>query len=197
MEVIHNAALEFGSPKKVIDIGAGDGMKNSVSKYLIDRGWSAILVEPGENFKNIPDRENVIKLEVAISIYDGWTTFLINDICPDHSRIPNDIYYSKKFNDTPTRKVMVKCITLRSLFEAYPDFKDVGVLSIDTEGFDESILEMLMRTSVRPDIILVEHQHSKERIERQKEILTPYVFIRNVGVNSLFFNENFKNIPNN
>lgn len=179
------------APKRIIDIGASDGITNSNSRLFIENGWEAILIEPqlGKylNLRGLysTSEKTIFCLNYAIADHDGRTDFLFNPIVNDHSRIPNDNYYSKAFGDTPTELRNVTCITMETLFMMSPDFKDLGVLSIDTEGYDEVILKQLMKTDVRPKVLICEH-HTEEIRKRQTAILTDYNPVKKISANVIY-----------
>ena len=179
------------APKRIIDIGASDGITNSNSRLFIENGWEAILIEPQlGKYLNLRalygTSEKYIKcLNYAIADHNGETDFLYNPLVNDHSRIPNDNYYSKSFGDTPTELISVTCVTLEFIFMVYPQFKDLGVLCIDTEGYDEVILKHLMKTDVRPKVLICEH-HTEEIRERQTAILTDYNPVKKISANVIY-----------
>ena len=188
--VLYEYSLD--APKRIIDIGASDGVNGSNSRLFIDLGWDALLIEPqAEKYKelsvnaNYNGGGNVVCINAAISAHDGETDFLFNRVVNDHSRIPNENYYSERFGDTPTELIKVDCMTLDTLFVLYPDFKDLGILSIDTEGYDEVILQELMKTDVRPHVIICEH-HTEAVRKRQKAILTDYIQVRKISNNIIY-----------
>ena len=56
------------------------------------------------------------------------------------------------------KKETVTCITLKSLFKKH-NIVDLGILQIDTEGFDYQIIKMIDFSQLRPDVIIYEYLH--------------------------------------
>lgn len=166
--------------KKILDIGALTGLHNSNSRFFINEGWDCIMVEPNPNSyklleKNTKDLKCILE-NVAICETDKKVKFQIGKTA-GHSKISN------------RGTIEVQGITLNSLFKKYPNYIDLGILDIDVEGYEEIILIELLKTSVRPTIILVEHQNNKNRILKQNNILSnEYTMIKNISVNNIWLN---------
>lgn len=146
-------------PHVIVDIGASEGSYSSNSFGLLhEYGWQGLLIEPiPKQFGTVnalySDNENVKCINVAVSNVDGET------ILYGH---PNDGNGTKTGNHgaslllharSPVKYEVqtISCKTLSTLVE------EVGLLSVDTEGWDYKILyDMLNNTILRPHIIITE-----------------------------------------
>lgn len=133
--------LEFFKDQKegvFWDIGAGDGVTNSNTRALSDRGWQGVLFEPlhasfcrlVENYAG--RRASVLNL--AVSKTSGLSQLLCHPKLPEWSSL--DMNWTSDWSKQASIQ-LVFCVTISQLVTlAVPDF-----LSIDTEGFDADILE--------------------------------------------------------
>lgn len=137
----------------ILDIGAGDGRSLSNSLALIERGWSAVLVEPSVSaFTKLLDlhakNERVKLVNAAI----GTDTRLVKFYeCAD------TLYSSlnpAKVEGKPNRSYWIQQITLKTLVA------EIGcgpsVMSVDTEGSSFDILSTIP-TGWDLRVIIVEH----------------------------------------
>lgn len=149
----------------VVDIGAADGIRFSNSRYLIELGWSAILVEPNRN--------NFEKLQKLYHNTDNVK--LINTGCGNISQSNVSFYIDKndeheqlstfKVNQMEKCKSIYNCdfvtteidiIKTSELFKKN-NIEYVDFLSIDTEDFDETVIQGIDFDSVNIHLICVEH----------------------------------------
>lgn len=138
-----------------IDIGAHNGIECSNTRFLWERGWSGILVEPTkrhiEIVKNYPERATVFPY--AVSDYIG---------CTDFYDIDNPVDGRSAFYDLglPSQKITVHVTTWSGLLElikiAGVKIEDVEMLSIDTEGQDFTILKQIDFSAFKPKVVVVE-----------------------------------------
>jgi len=148
------------TPRILVDIGAHDGISGSNSRALLEQGWRGLLVEPlPAIFTNLLDNSrslhNVTCVQAACSDRDGTASIYIgkdggagqmSSLSRDPEILPN---LSKQSVDVPT-------ITLSTLFAKHAIPKDFGVLLIDTEGWDLTVLRGLENAASRPRIIATE-----------------------------------------
>jgi FkbM family methyltransferase len=147
--------LEYfgGKTGTLLSIGENDGKTLSNSLALIERGWKAILVEPGETaFKKLSllheGNKSVTLLNVAISdkvgIFDFYESENHKHCGPDNYGLlstldPNEIDRWKgteKFN-----KTQVSCIDYKTLIKEHGEI--FRFISIDAEGMDVKILKQI------------------------------------------------------
>lgn len=126
---------------------------------------NGISIEPVPcYFKNLPDQKDWIKLNCAVSDYNGKAdVYYVN---PD--KITTEPYWVRGCNSIgkphPTilrsyphliECMEIEVISVASLIEKY-DIESVGLLKIDTEGHDITIMNALLDTDLRPDKIIFE-----------------------------------------
>jgi FkbM family methyltransferase len=147
--------LEYfaGKTGTLLSIGENDGKTLSNSLALIERGWKAILVEPGETaFSKLSvlheGNKSVTLLNVAISdkvgVFDFYESENHKHCGPDNYGLlstldENEIARWKgteKFN-----KKQVQCIDYKTLIKEHGEI--FRFISIDAEGFDLIILKQI------------------------------------------------------
>jgi FkbM family methyltransferase len=149
----------------VVDIGAADGVRFSNSKYFIDIGWKAILIEPNPSTFNMLSKEyshnpNVILENVAC----GHITEASVDFWVDHNDQHQQLSTLKadqvkkciELYRCEFTNIKVPLVKTQDILEKY-SILHIDFLSVDTEDFDENVLLGIdfKRTNVR--ILCVEH----------------------------------------
>lgn len=157
----------------ILEIGANDGMSSDpVANLLRDHNLPALLVEPiPEAFQrlqdNYRDRPGIRCENCAIGDRDGvfpiwrvtgkdlpfwatqWSSFerrVVERNCRQ-LRVPHSI-----------ESVDVATLTLPSLLAKHQVI-ELGLVQIDTEGYDDQIIRLLLETELRPQVIAYEHCH--------------------------------------
>jgi FkbM family methyltransferase len=148
--------------KTCIEIGASDGKTISNIRYFCLNGFKGIYVEPipirYEEIKKNTQGQDCIILNNAV-VPEGTDKEVKFKIEPsfDFSHIDNDnynlivrgIYWSE----------IIKCI------------QEVGILSIDIEGFETPILKDVLKSRIRPQFIIIESNLTTERTNQMKMLL--------------------------
>ncbi|KAH3806089.1 uncharacterized protein LOC127835133 [Dreissena polymorpha] len=178
--------------KLVVDIGANDGLMSSNSFNFIQRGWSAILVEPQKGqlemakknlygFTNQSPGQKVTFVEGVISDHDGTETMLLSpDVVSMETRvIPN--------SGDSVLTITVNSYSVQTFAKKYDVPKYFGILSIDAEGLDVKILKQWMDLDFRPMYIIVEflHQPNQDTGRESLEKLG-YHRIGRIGFNHIY-----------
>jgi FkbM family methyltransferase len=149
----------------VVEIGAADGISNSNSRYLIEMGWSGLLVEP--------NKKNYIKIK---NLYLNNDNVIVENVGCSNVSLKNVDFFIDKNDEyeqlsTFSIEQKNKCITIygcsfdsdkihliktSELFEknkiSYIDF-----LSVDTESFDTNVILGIDFNKVKIKLICVEH----------------------------------------
>lgn len=153
----------FGDKKgHVLDIGANDGKTFSNSLRVIEKGWSAVLIEPAPTaYKRLQKlhgkNKNVTLLNIAIGTENGTATLnesgpLIN--ASDTALVSSiDAGEMKRWEPLKIKFKEVKVevmdfATLEKLTDNYFD-----LISIDAEGFDLEILRQVDLTNTAMVIV--------------------------------------------
>jgi FkbM family methyltransferase len=175
LDLLVASRVADGRKPVLVQIGANDGVRADPVRHLIQRhGLSGLLVEPlpdlfaqlQANYAGQPD----LKFEQsAVGEYDGQIPLYrvrpdpaLPDWLQGLASLNRDHLTSTKFEfdqfEKYVEEVTVPVLTLTSLLRKH-GMSEVGLLQIDTEGFDCRIVESAMRAGVRPDIINYEHNH--------------------------------------
>lgn len=153
----------------VIDVGAGDGLFLSNSrKFITEYGFKGIMIEPSnepfiELAKLYWEDPNVETLQVALAEKGGIEYILERGMMDGKGHWTLDRILRTEGSPTKTE-------TLSSVLKER-SIKRVGLLSVDTEGYDTKIIEELIKNSeVRPDIIITETLN-QENTDYVKQLL--------------------------
>ena len=149
-------------PKIMIDVGANDGFYGSNSFPYVARGWRALLIEPNPvAFAALQTRhvhrKNVVCLNVACGSSNGqlplWTRGQDASLSTlDPASHP---HYTPSEGPAP-RSQPVEVRRLDSILVEHRFPHQLGVLSIDTEGWDCEVLLGLDLKTWRPRLIVTE-----------------------------------------
>lgn len=167
-------------PKLFIDIGALDGVRNSNARMFMELGWKGILFEPNPNsFTQLYKNTRKLKCDIyniAISNDSGVTGFEIvtRKNFEGHSNVNTKGNYN---------------IFMTTLDNIISENTPVGILDIDAEGHDSTILQYILEdTKIRPHIIMVEANSDKE-LKLQRDLLNgskEYKEIKKISVNTIW-----------
>lgn len=154
----------------ILEVGANSGTYLSNSKMLIEKGFSAYLLEPGETFKDLQElhkdnpkvhtynlgiaRENGVKTFYQSGTHDGSNT----DLGLVSTTIPKEM----------ERWVGVEFKETEAQFVTFGKFwNDTGrptfdVISIDVEGLDWDVLQQINLKEVKCRFLIIEWNSIKE-----------------------------------
>lgn len=161
-QIVSKVLISFKvAPSKfIIDIGASEGKYNSCSFHLLNElDWSGILIEPmplqfkqlQESYKN---KSNVQCIHAALTDHDGHGDIHLHPNDGDGSVTANHGSSLLKPNGSRI-SFLVPTISFQTLSKIAP--LDIGLLTIDTEGYDLIILQNLMNLNMRPQSIISEN----------------------------------------
>jgi FkbM family methyltransferase len=143
-----------------VDIGAADINHGSNSRHFIEnQNFKALLLEPGDRFFNelntyYSSNSNVKVVQAVIASEDKIIRFNF-DSEPTHSGI----------SDNGKEVMGFKLSTLLK----NNDYKDqIGILSIDTEGYEFLILKSIFADNINPTFVIAESNDRKSRNDLQK-----------------------------
>lgn len=142
----------------VVDIGAADGMDNSNSWALIQKGWKGILVEPDpEQYEELHARYRDTEIDTVrtaigteTGIFPFYSCRQVSTFSPEWRDRCIEAYGVEY---TESR---VAVITLQFLLENFNCPKRFDLLSIDCESRDTDVLASLDLTSYHPTLICLE-----------------------------------------
>lgn len=175
LDLVVASRVAAGQKPVLVQIGANDGVRADPVRHLILRhGLSGLLVEPLPDLfaqlqANYAGQPNLKFEQCAVGEYDGEIPLYrvrpdpaLPDWLQGLASLNREHLTSTKFEfdqfEKYVEKVSVPVLTIDSLLRKH-GMTDVGLLQIDTEGFDCRIVESAIRSGVRPDLINYEHNH--------------------------------------
>jgi len=173
----------------IVDIGANDGVYHSNSRYFLERGWSAILIEPvSKTFQQLVKNcakyaDNICFLNVAANKCNGMIR--IHRHVNDAKWETNDggaSLLSHFSSGDGWDCIGIDCMTLAS-FCTTP-----GILSVDTEGYDSVILTRWLQSDSRPPCIVTEDLTDWGNQQEKHDLLSTsgYRFWKNIAGNDIY-----------
>lgn len=148
------------TPRVVVDIGANDGICGSNSRALLESGWQGLLVEPLPRIfeqlrRNSAAFPKVSVIQAACSDHIGSAEISIgrDGELGQMSSLSRDPDLLANLSNTV---VEVETVTLPDLIATHHLPDEFGILLVDTEGWDLTIIRTLINTSIRPRIIVTE-----------------------------------------
>ena len=170
-------------------------------RHLILRhGLSGLLVEPLPDLfvrRNYAGQPNLMFEQCAVGEHDGQVPLYrvrpdpaLPDWLQGLASLNRDHLSSAKFDftefDKYVEEVTVPMLSLSSLLRKH-GISDVGLLQIDTEGFDCRIVQSALRSGIRPAIINYEHNHvrSTEQAACKRLLMEHGYDFVDVGIDTL------------
>jgi FkbM family methyltransferase len=175
LDLVVGSHAANGHKLVLVQIGANDGVRGDPIRHLILRhGLSGLLIEPLPDLfaslqANYAGQPGLKFEQCAVGEYDGqiplyrvrpdpslpdWLQGLAS---LDRSHLTPAKFTFNEF-DKYVEEVTVPVLTLASVLRKH-GISDVGLLQIDTEGFDCRIVQSALRSGIRPAIINYEHIH--------------------------------------
>lgn len=203
LDSVVGSRVASGRKPIVVQIGANDGMRaDPVRPLILRRELPALLVEPIPDVfaslqANYAGQPGLRFEQCAIGEYDGQAALYRVRPHPGHpdwlqgiSSLDRSHLTSKKFDfhefEKYVEEVTVPMLTVASLLQKHGIF-EVGLLQVDTEGFDCRIVESALRSGVHPDIINYEHiyVHAIQQAACKRVLLEHGYDFVDVGIDTL------------
>jgi len=175
-----------------VDVGAGDPVTLSVTKWFYDLGWSGINIEPNRSlFKKLcADRSRDVNLECGAGASPKTAEFMEMprpELSSFDSRVHQSAREQKIFGTTRT----VRVVPLTGILDQYAGERRIDFLKVDVEGWEREVLRGLDLEKYRPTLILIESTWPETRIESQSEwegdlIAARYTFVYFDGLNRFY-----------
>jgi len=175
----------------VLEVGANDGFTYSNSLHFIEKGWSAVLVEPSAKvfwkmFERHKERKNVIVVNAAIAehvgsgvLYDSGDFLLKGTSSLLSTMKPSEI---KRWGDVQFEETHISVLTFYQLLQDVP-YKQFDFISIDCEGYDLEVLRQIDLDQVGCKAICVEHNSYPNILSQINEYCLPLGF-KQIGYNA-------------
>ena len=175
-----------------VDVGAGDPIALSITKWFYDLGWCGINIEPNERlFKQLSqDRKRDINLNCGAGASRMDAPFLELPVAEFSSFDPRIVVDAEKKGIAAIRR-MVAVVPLTEILDQYSGGRNIDFLKIDVEGWEREVLRGLDLEKYRPTVILVEATLPQTQIQSYSEwetfiIGARYSFVYFDGLNRFY-----------
>jgi FkbM family methyltransferase len=167
--------------KVVVEVGAGRPEEISNSKYFIDQGWRACLIEPNyQCYRELVDyHANNPKVKVYQTLIGNEEGVTKLDITKRHWALGHETTM-----DNAQGQVVGKN-TLKNILDNFGN-KKIGVLSLDIEGGESAVLQHLMGTKYRPEFLLVEALNDESVVNIDNVISQEYDLIKILSLTRVY-----------
>ncbi len=141
-----------------VEVGANDGITDSMTWHFERMGWTCLLVEPiPELHRKIGENRKCLAVMCAASSSEGEATFFVADTATGMSSLETGPEHLKAVSraGASLRQIVVPKRTLDSLLAA-AGLTAIDFVSIDVEGHELDVLKGFSIEKYRPRIVLVE-----------------------------------------
>lgn len=163
------------NPPCVVQIGASDGSLNDpLVDFLASSDCRAVLVEPlPEAFRQLSGRHaarpGIVCRQVAIDIVAGIRPlYTITDDCPymggQLTSFSRDHLLKNGVKPRHIKMIEVPTMPLSQILKE-EGIKSIDLFQVDTEGFDDVIVQMALELECPPRFINFEHLHLPKEAE--------------------------------
>lgn len=162
------------------DFGSCDGIHLNNCRLFSEHGWGGLFVEANPDYfaklhVNYQHRPDITTINAAVSDHSGFEFFTIYPDHLDHS----GIHLIPKFENH--KNVQVALIQASTIL---PD--NVGILSLDVEGLEQTVLADIFTAGIYPEILIVESNTPDARWEQMEIIGTRYHLLNVLDVNTIW-----------
>jgi len=176
-----------------VEVGANDGIMDSMTYHFELIGWNCLLVEPIPDLaRKISEKRNCIVKNYAASSEEGEATFFIAEDAMGMSGID----LSRKQKQAITRaggtpkKITARKKPLDTIIDE-SNFGRIDFISIDVEGHELEVLKGFSVERYRPRILLIEDNSNQTDQTVQNYMKTKgYIISKRTGVNDWYAHEN-------
>jgi FkbM family methyltransferase len=172
-----------------VEVGANDGITDSMTYHFELLGWNCLLVEPIPDLaRKISERRNCIVMNCAASSGEGEASFSIAEEALGMSGLEltrKQLQAITRAGGTPT-EIKVRKKTLDAILEE-SNFGKIDFISIDVEGHELEVLKGFTLEKFTPRIVLLEDNSNQtdptvENYMKKKG----YVIFKRTGVNDWY-----------
>lgn len=177
--------------KTIVEIGAGRPEEISNSRYFIEQGFSALLIEPNKDLYDelssfYVSNDDVEVLQLVIGNSTGVTTI---NISKKHWALSSlDEVEGESIKQVVGKEPIDRAL---SFWSKYPT--EIGIMSIDTEGNDLPILQTLLDEKIYPQVLIVEAL-TEDVKQKEIEMLSEYyIFDTTLSLSNVFIRKDIMN----
>lgn len=148
-----------------VDVGAGHPLEDSVTKFLYDRGWRGVNIEPKEHEFQLlcEQRPRDRNLKVAISDHEGEAVL---HVAPPElwgaSTLERTVAAGYSGTSMPFEAITVRTTTLTQLVGEL-ELETIDLLKIDVEGHEAAVVRGADWSRVRPRVMVIEATRPNSR----------------------------------
>ncbi len=180
--------LTASTPRVLVEVGANNGLRHSNSFPFIRQGWAGILIEPNPVvFRELQQLYNANKQVQTINCACGRSPGVLplylgrdGDLGEFATLAPE----SASPMSNPAFQVQVR--TLTDVLQELRCPSGIGILSVDTEGFDFQVFLGLDWKQFRPHLVVTEDQSPDDREKHDLLRAQGYVMKYRRGCNSIW-----------
>jgi FkbM family methyltransferase len=190
----YKAMKEFAGPecpRSIVDVGANDGFYGSNSFPFVARGWRALLIEPHPAAfaalrRRHSGRAHVTCLNLACGAAPGSLPLWVADDGDSTlaTFAPDQHSHYRQGRSRQSVPVAVERLDAILTSQGFP--RPLGILSIDTEGWDYEVLSGLDLAVWRPRLVVTEDGARAQEEKVQYLRRHGYEFVRQVDCNSFW-----------
>jgi FkbM family methyltransferase len=177
-----------------VDIGAHHPFNLSNTAILYAEGWRGINIDaaPGSMDAIREHRPEDINLEIAIAAERGIKTFYcLSDGGLSGFLSDEKLGVHKAAGHQVIREIEVGCTPINDILSVNVQNRNIDLLNIDTEGYDEQIIRSLDLSRWRPTMIAAEILEFGPISEVMENGICRYLEDHRTAVFALSFNLNF------
>lgn len=150
---------------RLLEVGAWNPITFSMSRALIEKGWSAVLVEPSPGpflgfVKEYKDNPNITLVNALV----GTGGFRMKKFyCTEDALSTTDVKATEKWGGVKNFREIIVCeAPMEHVATGNFDF-----VSIDTEGTSVDILKAIRPDTLMAKLICVEHDRRMNEINKE------------------------------
>lgn len=186
-DILVEKVIKTGEINSFIDIGANDGVLFSNTYKFAKKGARGLCIEPSrlsyrKLFFNHLIHKKVKCLNSAISEKNGQV-YLQE---AGYEQILSKVTTKKSFGYSP-----VKAFSLKSIFEHFPEFSNVDLISIDVEGHENQVLRGLANKPIDAKVIILEIDKVNVTETLKLKSLSNHIAKYSNDVNLILLHKNF------
>lgn len=183
-----------------VDIGANDPIKINNTYKFYREGSNGIIIEPNPELEEDirKKRKNDIYLKCGIMPYNNGESLTYYKLSSNtlNTFSEYDAVAATKKGYKIVEKLQIPVISVEELINEYIKGKDIGLLSVDVEGFDFEIIQSWPFENSRPYCICIETVEfetsmKRENYKEMKEFMRSkgYSVYADTYVNTIFVDE--------
>ena len=149
-----------------VDVGAGDPIELSVTKWFYDLGWTGINIEPNSTFypNLVAGRARDINLNCGAGAIEENAQYFQLSACELSSFDPA-VRARAEATGMQVVPRTIEVLPLTTILDRHSDGRTIDFLKIDVEGWEREVLTGLDLQRYRPTVIIVEATLPTTRIE--------------------------------